>query len=73
VRLVHQFALESDLIKADSIEAIEFPDLVARYRVYSVPKTVINHEQSIEGSLSEGHFLDTVISAASSSESGQEA
>jgi Thioredoxin domain len=66
VRLAHQFALESDLIKADCIEAIEFPDLVARYRVHAVPKTVINHKHSIEGSLPEGHFLDMVISAASS-------
>lgn len=66
MRLAHQFALENDLIKADCVEAIEFPDLVARYRVHAVPKTVINHEQSIEGSLPEEHFLDTVLNAANS-------
>jgi Thioredoxin domain len=66
VRLTHQFALENDLIKADCIEAMEFPDLAARYRVHAVPKTVINGETFIEGSLPESHFLDSVISALDS-------
>jgi len=63
VRLAQQFALESEHITADCIEATEFPDLVSQYRVHAVPKTVINAEQSLEGSMPEGHFLDTILGA----------
>jgi hypothetical protein len=55
--------MESELVTADCIEATEFPDLVNQYRVQAVPKTVINAEQSLEGSLPEGHFLDTIMRA----------
>jgi len=73
VRLAHQFAMESDLITADCIEATEFPELVTEYRVQAVPKTVINREQTIDGALPESYFLDSVLSAANPPESGQEA
>lgn len=63
MRLAHAFALESDLIQADCIEATEFPDLASRYRVYAVPKTVINGLTSFEGSLPEEFFLDEVLKA----------
>ena len=63
MRLAHAFALESDLVQADCIEATEFPDLAARYRVNAVPKTVINGLASIEGSLPEEFFLDEVLKA----------
>jgi hypothetical protein len=61
VRLAHRFALENDLVRADGIEAMEFPDLAGRYRVYAVPKTVINEGASIEGSLPEEFFLDEIL------------
>jgi len=61
VRLAQQFAMENDLIKADAIEASEFPDLAGKYRVYAVPKTVINDEAAIEGSLPEEFFLDEIL------------
>jgi len=63
VRLAQCFAIENDLIRADAIEASEFPDLAARYRVYAVPRTVINGEGFIEGSLPEDFFLDAVLKA----------
>jgi alkyl hydroperoxide reductase subunit AhpF len=63
VRLAHCFAIENDLIRADAIEASEFPDLVARYSVYAVPRTVINGEAFVEGSLPEEFFLDAVLKA----------
>jgi len=65
--------MESDLITADCIEATEFSDAATKYRVYAVPKTIINREQAIEGSVPEGHFLEAVLSAANPPESGQEA
>jgi Thioredoxin domain len=61
VRLAHRFALESDMVKADCIEAVEFPDLAGKYRVHAVPKTVINETASVEGALAEEFFLDEVL------------
>lgn len=61
MRLAHQFAMESENIKADCIEATEFPDLVSQYRVQAVPKTVINAEQTFEGALPENYFLEAVL------------
>jgi hypothetical protein len=55
--------MENEHVTADCIEATEFPDLVTRYRVQAVPRTVINQEQALEGSLPEGYFLDTIMAA----------
>jgi len=63
VRLAHRFAMENDLITADCIESTEFPVLAGRYRVYAVPKTVINEQASIEGALPEKFFLDGILKA----------
>jgi thioredoxin family protein len=63
VRLAHQFALESDLITADCVEATEFPDLAGRYRVYAVPKTIINEGPFVEGALPEEFFLEGILKA----------
>ncbi len=59
--LAHRFAMENDLIRADCIESTEFPDLANRYRVFAVPKTVINQESYIEGALPERAFLETIL------------
>ena len=64
MRLAHRFAMENDLITADCIESTEFPNLAQRYRVYAVPKTVINEGASIEGALPEEFFLDEILKAA---------
>ena len=40
--LAHQMALESELVTAEGVEAIEFPELVSRYSVSGVPHTSIN-------------------------------
>jgi len=63
VRLAYSFAIENDLIRADGIEASEFPDLSSRYRVYAVPRTVVNQGAYIEGSLPENVFLDSILKA----------
>jgi Thioredoxin domain len=64
--------MESEKITADCIEATEFPDLVTRYRVNAVPKTVINAEQSLEGSLPESYFLETILNAVQPSDEGSQ-
>jgi len=63
VRLGHQFALESPLIKADMIESTEFPHLANRFQVYGVPKTVINETTTFEGAVPEEEFLANVLKA----------
>ena len=76
MRLAQRFAMENDLIKADCIESTEFPDLAGKYRVFAVPKTVINEGASIEGSLPEEFFLEGILKTlepASSQDSGSAA
>ena len=64
VHLAHQLALESDLIRADMVEAIEFPHLTTKYQVQGVPRTVINDSVHIEGAVPEpmlmGKLQETV-------------
>ena len=61
MRLAYQFAIENDNVRADAIEATEFPECTGKYRVHAVPKTVVNGSFSIEGSLPEEHFLDEIL------------
>ncbi len=63
VRLAHQLALESDLITADMVEAIEFPHLANKYDVMGVPRTVINEEVHIEGAVPEPTLLKQLLRA----------
>lgn len=42
VMLAHQMALESPMVRADMVEAMEFPELADRYGVSGVPHTTIN-------------------------------
>jgi glutaredoxin-like protein len=53
VHLAHQLALESDLIRGDMVEAIEFPHLSMKYQVQGVPRTVINEVAHLEGAAPE--------------------
>ncbi len=62
----HQMAFESELVRADMVEATEFPHLANRYGVYAVPKVVINETTSFEGALPEPQFLQYVLQASSS-------
>lgn len=61
MRLAHRFAMENDQIQADCIEATEFPDLAAKYRVYAVPRTVINASAAVEGAVPESFLLETIL------------
>lgn len=59
----HKMAFESEMIKSEVIESIEFPFLAQKYGVYGVPKVVINEKVSFEGALPEEMFLDYVLKA----------
>jgi len=61
VETAHKIALESDLVRADMVEATEFPHLANRYQVFAVPKVVINDKISFEGALPEIQFIRHVL------------
>jgi glutaredoxin-like protein len=63
VQLAHRMAMESDMVRADMVEASEFPYLVHKYNVFGVPKTVVNEEVEFEGALPEPLFLAQVMQA----------
>lgn len=56
-------AMENPHIRADVIEASEFPHLVAKYKVMGVPKTVINERVEFAGAVPENRFLAEVLKA----------
>jgi hypothetical protein len=63
VRLAHKMAIENDLVRADMVEAIEFPHLAVKYHVHGVPKTVVNETFFIEGAMPEVPFVQQIIKA----------
>ncbi len=63
VRIAHQMAMESDLVRGEMIEAEEFPELVQQYSVGAVPKVVINDAVEFEGALPEELYLEHVLRA----------
>ncbi|HHX44661.1 MAG TPA: glutaredoxin [Chloroflexi bacterium] len=63
VRLAHKLAIANENVRADMVEAIEFPHLANRYSVYGVPRTVINEETHLEGAAPELLFVAKVQEA----------
>jgi glutaredoxin-like protein len=59
--LAHKFAFESEMVKADVINAQEFPQLAQRFNVFAVPKTVVNNTIHFEGALPEDRFLSKTL------------
>ncbi|HQJ09376.1 MAG TPA: FAD-dependent oxidoreductase, partial [Deltaproteobacteria bacterium] len=51
VHLAQQMAVSNDNITADMVDAAEFPQLVQRYSVQGVPRTIINEIPGFEGAL----------------------
>jgi len=49
--------MESDLITAHMVEAVEFPHLSNKYEVMGVPRTVIDETIHIEGAYPEPMFM----------------
>ena len=61
--LAHRLAMASDWIRADMVEATEFPHLANKYQVYGVPRTVINETIHIEGAVPEPMLVSQVMTA----------
>lgn len=64
VVLAHQMALESPLVEAEMVEAMEFPELSNRYNVSGVPQTTINAGAgTVVGAVPEDHLLAEISNA----------
>lgn len=63
VVLAHYMAIASPWVRADMVEASEFPDLAMKYQVMGVPRTVINETVHIEGAAPEPLVLEKLREA----------
>lgn len=66
--MANKFAIESDFVKADVIDANEFTPLAVKYSVLGVPKVVMNEKVEFVGVLPEDLFLEHLLLAAASSQ-----
>jgi len=66
VVLAHQMAIASQMVRADMVEATEFPHLAMKYQVMGVPRTVINETAHIEGAAPEPMVLEKLQGALAS-------
>lgn len=57
-------AVESPKVTADVIEVSEFPEILQRYHVRGVPKTIINERVSVEGAVPESALIPRILEAA---------
>lgn len=63
--MAQKFAVENSLIRAEAIDANEFPELAIKYGVMGVPKVVINEKIEFVGAVPEEAFLEQVLKAIS--------
>ncbi len=68
-RLAHALALENENITADVIEVEEFPALVQRYGIRSVPMTIVNEITQIAGLTSEQEYVEKILQCGVRTES----
>jgi glutaredoxin-like protein len=59
-RLAYQVALESPYIRAEVIEAQEFPELSQRHQVRTVPTTIIGDKTSFAGAVADNVLVDSI-------------
>jgi len=62
--IAHKLAVESDMIRADVIDAQEFPELAQKYSVIGVPKIIINEKTEFVGAFNEDLFAEQVLLGA---------
>jgi len=64
VLLAHQMAMENPKIRAEGVDATEFPELSQRFNVRGVPQTVINSGAgTVVGAVPEQRLLDEIARA----------
>jgi len=64
VHLAHQMAMANPQIRADMVDAAEFPELVSRYDIHGTPLTVINGKRGFEGALAAEQALLEILKVA---------
>ncbi len=62
-RMAHQLAIESEFIRSDVIEMIEFPYLIQKYSIMSVPHIVINEDTAFVGAQPIEVFIEQIYMA----------
>jgi glutaredoxin-like protein len=62
ISLANQAAIECAFVSAVAIDATEYPDLVRRFNVNGVPKTVINDTVELVGAVPEDVFISAITS-----------
>lgn len=72
VQLANKAAMESDFITSEMVEAAEFPHLANKYRVFAVPKVVINEDIQFEGALPEHAFVEQILKVMGGEKSAEE-
>jgi predicted DsbA family dithiol-disulfide isomerase len=63
-------AVESPKVTSVIVEASEYPDLVRKYQVSGVPKTMVNGSVEILGARPEEDFVRTAVGAAGAAPEG---
>ena len=61
--MAHKLAIENEHITADVVEVSEFVDMLQRYQVQGVPKTVVNDRIEMVGAYLEPRFMQEVLKA----------
>jgi len=56
-------ALESRLVSASIIVASDFPELIKRYRISTLPRTIFGENLQMDGHVTESEFLEMVFQA----------
>ncbi len=56
-------ALESKLVYTDIIIASDFPDLIKKYEIKTLPKTIFGQNLHMEGHVTESEFLEMIFKA----------
>lgn len=58
----HKLAMASEHIRADMVEATEYPDLSRKYKVMGVPRTVVSEIDALEGAVPTEHLVEWLLS-----------
>jgi glutaredoxin-like protein len=66
----HKLAVEYPRVRADMVEATEFPELAERFGVSGVPKTIVNGSVEFVGAQPEEVLAEAVMQAVSSGNGG---
>lgn len=64
MRTANAFAMISENVRSDVIDATQFPDMARQYQVFAVPKVVINDKTSFEGNLPPHQFVGHIEQVA---------